>query len=222
MRGEASLLLWGLADPYVRWLVFCFVLDVVLLAWYLSGHPGERPHVAVAHRHLVAETTVVALLVGGVLFSLASRWAPEPPTSVPTDTTIVGQAAFVVKVVLVGPVWEEVAFRGVLLRALLAKVHAALAVGIAAVLFGAAHVPGGYRLTGFLGTATIGAIYCWLFVRTRSVWPGVAVHSAVNAVVLLPPSGLRAAVLLPLVAYATRRPAVWLYAGGCGLSRRCG
>ena len=125
---------------------------------------------------LVAVTTVALLLTGPTPYS---------------------DAAAINEIVIV-PFTEELVFRGVALTALLAvlgRFHApqrtlVLAVVINAVAFGAAH---GANLSSFspsfvlpqIAFATVvGGAAAYLMAATRSVYPAMVAHAAVNAVVV--------------------------------------
>ena len=106
-------------------------------------------------------------------------------------------ASWFVEVVLV-PLSEELVFRGVLLTALIAVVlrlgyarkaeH--VAVGINALAFGLAHganaltLPLGFVVAQVSFAIALGAVCGYVMVRTRSIYPAMLVHAAVNLVVV--------------------------------------
>lgn len=99
------------------------------------------------------------------------------------------------------PVTEELVFRGVMLTALLATmtriwdVRAALvlAVVIDGVAFGVAHLSNAatWNAVFVVGQSTFAAVLgtacAVLMVRTRSIYPAIALHGVVNAVVVIAP-----------------------------------
>ncbi|MFI9652773.1 CPBP family glutamic-type intramembrane protease [Guyparkeria halopsychrophila] len=73
---------------------------------------------------------------------------------------------------------EEVLFRGLLQRHLLARLGAAHAWWLTAVLFGLAHLPFG---TEFAAVATVAGLgYGWVAWKSGSLWPAIALHWLVN------------------------------------------
>jgi membrane protease YdiL (CAAX protease family) len=84
-------------------------------------------------------------------------------------------------VVVVAPVTEEYLFRGMILRGLLARHRAFVAVAGTAVLFGAMHA----NLRQFFLGTVIGLVFGWWYVRTRSVGPCLIGHAVFNAVAWL-------------------------------------
>ena len=83
---------------------------------------------------------------------------------------------------LTGPIAEEICFRGVILGGLLCmRCRPWLAILISAVAFGAMHG----SAVKFLGCTGFGVIVGWLFWRTRSILPGIAVHIAYNTITLV-------------------------------------
>jgi membrane protease YdiL (CAAX protease family) len=88
--------------------------------------------------------------------------------------------AFFVVVTIVAPAVEELTYRG-LGVSLLLPWSALLAIGATGVLFGAAH-----GLLIALPILTVfGLVVGWLRVRTDSVYPGMVLHAAFNAIALV-------------------------------------
>ena len=115
-----------------------------------------------------------------------------------TGATPYSDASLFIEVVVV-PFTEELGFRAVLLTALLAVLgrlwDAPTAVTLAIVFnglaFGAAHLanlatnPAAFTIAQALFAATLGSLCAFLMVRTRSVYPAMLLHAAVNAAVVL-------------------------------------
>ncbi len=84
-------------------------------------------------------------------------------------------------VVLVGPVTEELLFRGCLFGRFQAYGYGITGAVISALLFSVAH--------GILALIPvyfgIGIILAWLCKQTRSLWPAMALHGLNNAVALI-------------------------------------
>jgi len=100
------------------------------------------------------------------------------------EARTMGQGALVI-LCLAGviPLLEELLFRGLFLFGLTRRYGAAFGVLLSAVLFGVVHL----GAVPALYASVAGILLGWLALTTRSVWPGVALHGAFNAVpVLLP------------------------------------
>lgn len=88
--------------------------------------------------------------------------------------------------VVVAPVTEELLFRGLLLSALRARLGTAGALFFTSVLFGLFHlVP-----LAVIYASIAGLLLGWVFLRTGSIAPGIAMHAANNAVGVLLPAEL--------------------------------
>lgn len=85
--------------------------------------------------------------------------------------------------VLAAPLAEEILYRGVILRHLLQHHTPRTAIVISAALFAAMHGYPVKLVNIFLGAVLLG----WLYTQTKSIWPGVVCHMAVNTTVLLLP-----------------------------------
>lgn len=86
----------------------------------------------------------------------------------------------IVMVALMAPVLEEMLFRGVILRSLLRSHSRGVAIVHSAGLFGLAH----FNLYQFVGAMSLGLLAGWLYERTRSLWPCIALHGGFNIGVL--------------------------------------
>ena len=77
---------------------------------------------------------------------------------------------------VIGPVMEEVLFRGVVLNALLDGLSPWRAVLAAALLFAVSHL----NAPQFVAALGLGIMFGWLRLRTKSLLPGIAGHAFVN------------------------------------------
>ncbi|WP_181178955.1 CPBP family intramembrane glutamic endopeptidase [Methylibium rhizosphaerae] len=117
----------------------------------------------------------IAMHLAGVSFYVVSNGGPSLHPENHTGLLI---STFLVMVTL--PVAEEWIFRLCALQGMVSLgVRAPLAVGLSALLFGGAHVSAGP--TGIALIATIGACWAVITLRTRSIWPAIALHAAWNA-----------------------------------------
>lgn len=79
--------------------------------------------------------------------------------------------------IVLAPIIEETVMRGFLfagLRQRLGWVKAAL---ISSALFGALHL----SIAAFIPTTTLGLLFCYLYQRSNSIWPGIILHTLINS-----------------------------------------
>jgi membrane protease YdiL (CAAX protease family) len=115
-----------------------------------------------------------------------------------------GSIAAVLAVCVLAPLLEEMLFRGIVLRGFLQRYPRWQAIFMSALFFGAAHMNIYQFVVGFV----MGTVLAWLYERTRSLIPCIALHAAYNITTLLladwldaaSPSRLLWAVLLALAA----------------------
>jgi membrane protease YdiL (CAAX protease family) len=81
-------------------------------------------------------------------------------------------------VVLVGPVCEELIFRGVLLRGFLENYRARVAILLSSLLFAFFHLNPWQAVSGFL----LGCLLGWFVERTGSILPAIAGHVMCNGI----------------------------------------
>jgi membrane protease YdiL (CAAX protease family) len=84
-------------------------------------------------------------------------------------------------VVSLGPLVEELLFRGALLSALLRRVGAGWAVAVSSLLFACVHLPDlGFLWYAVPNLALLAAGLAWLRLRSGSLWPAVVAHGVNN------------------------------------------
>jgi membrane protease YdiL (CAAX protease family) len=115
--------------------------------------------------------TVIAALNLLVLVAPLSPWE-ESLFSRMAD----GSVAATLAVCVVAPLLEEMLFRGIVLRGFLQRYARWHAIVGSAVLFGAAHL----NIYQFLVGLVLGLVLGWLYERTRSLIPCIALHATYN------------------------------------------
>jgi uncharacterized protein len=117
------------------------------------------------------------------------------------------EPAVLLMLCVLAPVLEEMLFRGVILRAFLQRYPRGIAIVHSAGIFGLAHM----NLYQFVAAFTLGLLAGWLYERTRSLWPCIALHAAYNGSIALLEGGAadKAPDSVPLAALATALLAAW-------------
>ena len=87
----------------------------------------------------------------------------------------------IIVLVIVAPIVEETLFRGFILQSFLARFGPKTASTISAVIFALMH----FEFQSIGKILVLGLILNWLFMRTKSIWPGIGFHVLNNAVALL-------------------------------------
>jgi len=131
---------------------------------------------------------LVVPLVGGKLTELLAHGH-----AVPQDVKQLGggagtgfRIALTLAVASIGPLVEELLFRGVLLSALLRRLRTVWAVLASAALFALVHLPDLHWLWYALpNLALLGVVLAWLRLRSGSLWPAVIAHASNNLLAML-------------------------------------
>lgn len=80
-------------------------------------------------------------------------------------------------IAVLGPVLEELLFRGGVTRVLLAKYSPAKAIFLSALIFGVFHINPAQVVSAFLA----GLLFAWIYYRTRSLVPCILIHILNNS-----------------------------------------
>ena len=127
-------------------------------------------------------TTFVAGLSAIVVCDAISALADFLPNLL-EDTFSSMEASWwgIIAIVVVGPVLEEMLFRGAITSELLKHYSPKLAIMLSALMFGVFHINPAQILTATL----MGLLLAWLFYRTRSLIPGILIHILNNGLSVL-------------------------------------
>ena len=91
-------------------------------------------------------------------------------------------ATSLVEYVILAPIFEELAFRGLLFAMLRRRFTFLPAALLSATIFALAH---GYSLLGFMSVLWKGFLWAWIYERTGSLLPGMLAHAVNNVLVCL-------------------------------------
>lgn len=194
----------GLVDR--RWNVFVYMAISVVVGygpsvvwlWFATRRWGTGHLLAdlgvrfrwvdLAWGPLIWISTIVAVAVAvGLMraFDVPYRGNLEArAVSSPEGTAVVSLS---IAAIVFAPIIEEAIFRGAVMRGLLSKVNAPLAIGVQGVLFGAAHFLPSYGREGIglvitLSVAGIGfGLGCYLL---RRIGPSIIAHAVFNSVAI--------------------------------------
>lgn len=115
------------------------------------------------------------------VFNLTNHWTewfdPNLVWASPAKLTV-----SVLEYVVFAPIFEEIAFRGLLYATLRRRLPFLPAAIISTSIFALAH---GYSLIGFLSVFWSGFLWAWIYERTGSLIPGMVAHAMNNLLVCL-------------------------------------
>ncbi len=126
---------------------------------------------------------LAAPLIGGLLTSLLAhgQTVTQDIQTLGIGTPMALRIALVIVVTSVGPMVEELLFRGVLLSALIQRLSAGWSMAISALLFSLVHLPSmQWQWFALPDLALLALAVAWLRLRSGSLWPGVLAHSINN------------------------------------------
>lgn len=187
-RGDAAALNdWlvsaSIALPHVIMVLAVWLLGVrkYAVTWRTVGfaRPRRRLSMLLPWLALVASLGFSGLYVAVITALKVDALLPPP---LPVD--LLGQGAVkalnVAMIGIVGPLVEEMFFRGFLLVALVHPLGTVGAAVVGSAIFAVSHVNAGVMVPFFVS----GLLLSWLYLTTRSLWPPLIAHAAQNLLAL--------------------------------------
>ncbi len=153
--------------------------------WSHEAPPGfgfSRPK-SLLYFALAIGLGLAAPLLGGLLtqFLADGHRVPQDIQQLGTHTPLQWRIPLVLMVAGLGPLVEELLFRGVLLSALLQRWRVGWAIAVSSLLFAMAHLPGlQYQWYALPDLLLLALGLAWLRLRSGSIWPSVLAHSTNN------------------------------------------
>lgn len=180
----------GLSPPQMVAMVMLLgnglVLSGILHFKHMSYRELLHPSEASVGATAVLLVPLVLLLVPGLLLAMWSlvdvvmAWFPMSRAEEAMFARLDGpDFAGALAVCVLAPVVEEMLFRGVILRSFLLQYDRRQAIWGSALLFGVAHL----NIYQFVVALGLGFVLGWLYERSRSLIPCIALHASYNTAV---------------------------------------
>jgi membrane protease YdiL (CAAX protease family) len=153
--------------------------------WTEGAPPGlgftSTPHIAFYVAALAAG--VMMPIVGGMLTQWLAQGheVSQDIKQLGANTSMALRLPLAVLVISLGPLVEELLFRGVLLSAVARYTGNGMAIVLSALLFACVHLPDlSFLWYALPNLALLGLILGWLRVQSGSIWPAVVAHGMNN------------------------------------------
>lgn len=178
----------GLTGSELRLGVGVLCVDVAMLATLIPlrrGHAlsardlGLRPTLPAPAVGLVVLSAIVIAIIDGI-WNHGVLQQPVTPLLATLHESAAAKVLGGFAAVFCAPVIEEIFFRGLLYRALRNRMSIARAALLGGVLFGLVHATT-YPLDSLPPKMVFGVIACLLYEYTGSLYPGIALHSFIDA-----------------------------------------
>jgi uncharacterized protein len=189
-RPDSNALLVILTLPLIVLLMLWFVHRTWPVLWSRARPPGFGLTAPSS-----ASWYLIALLIGLVmppLGALLTQWLAHGHPLTQNVEELSRHASgnlrlpLAIIAVTVGPIIEELMFRGVLLSALMHRLSTRWSVAICAVLFGAVHLGGlDFQWYAVPNLILLAVTLCWLRLKAASLWPAILAHGVYNLFALI-------------------------------------
>lgn len=174
--------------PLVTLVLGLFQVLFFVVVWALAIRRYQVPWRSVGfaspqgrRSYLLASLVVFASLTFAVLYAVVMTAAGSDflvPDPIPERA--LGEGAFRLATIgiigIMGPLAEEVFFRGFLLAAMIRPLGAPRAMAVGSAIFAASH----FSIGALVPLFVTGWLLSWLYLKTRSIWPPFAAHAAQN------------------------------------------
>ncbi|MCB2289249.1 CPBP family intramembrane metalloprotease [Clostridium sp. CS001] len=173
---------FGKAAPYIDFslgILVKYVVIVILLKWF-SNKTGEQKtkHHFGPRRFIYTALIIIAfrMIFDNSLTLLISDITVPDFINDAFEELAVSPIILILSVAVVAPVYEEVIFRGILLKGMSKKINPAIALIISALFFALVHMNIPQGINAFLLGIVIGAIY----LKTGSIYLSIFAHFTNN------------------------------------------
>lgn len=171
----------GMVTLIANAIIFTALMEYKGMTYRELFHSVTGPSLAEHWQVLLAAILLtVPALVGGIMIIVQMLESAFPLSSAQEEMFMeMGSGTFgaIVLACLMAPVLEEMLFRGVILRSFLGQYPRWYAITGSALIFGVAHM----NLYQFAVGLGLGMFLGWLYERTRSLLPCIALHVAYNS-----------------------------------------
>lgn len=166
-----------------------FVIVFAYRKWPQQWHQAQPPGwgFTLPRRQAFFVVAVLAGLAAPILGGLITQWlahghhVTQDIQQLGNSTPLPLRIPLVLLVISLGPVVEELLFRGVLLSALLQRLHVVPSVLITSALFALAHLAGlHFHWYAVPQLFLLALLLAWLRLRSGSIWPSVVAHGSNN------------------------------------------
>jgi len=144
--------------------------------------PASRSEPAIPFRRISVRTAIWSLLLGAAFVCPALLLLRHLPVAPLTAEKLLKIAQYFPLVVLgsaiLGPVMEEIIFRGAIIQLGRRRLPVAVPVVFSVLLFAGIHLPKGLGVVVLAVMA--GGLLTWMALRSHSLWPGLLCHVAFN------------------------------------------
>jgi membrane protease YdiL (CAAX protease family) len=189
-QADSNAVLMIVALPLIALLLFWLVRRQWPPLWHQAEPPGFGFNAPTASRWYV--TALLAGVVMPPLGALITQLLAHGHDVTQNVQELSEHASrnlrlpFAIVAVTVGPMIEELLFRGVLLSALMRRMSTAFSVAICVVLFGAVHLAGlAFQWYALPNLMLLAAVLCWLRLKSGSLWPAILAHGLYNLFALV-------------------------------------
>ncbi|WP_052487528.1 CPBP family intramembrane glutamic endopeptidase [Gordoniibacillus kamchatkensis] len=163
-----------------RYVVSLFPPIVVplILFWLKDEWIGTDWNALLRDRTMYRQFTLALQIA---IYAMAADTLIFRPGPFVTDVLLTKYPIMVFYVIVLGPISEEIIYRKIIFGALQRRLPFWAASGLAAIVFGAAHL----SPERFLGYAAVGWTFCYIYRKAGTLAPTILAHMGLNFIAIL-------------------------------------
>ncbi|RUL72871.1 CPBP family intramembrane glutamic endopeptidase [Dyella choica] len=189
-QPDSNAMLMVIALPLIALLLFWLVRRSWPALWLQAEPPGFGFSAPGSPRWYFAALLVgvVMPLLGALITQLLAQGHEVTQNVQELSRHASGKLRLPLAIVAVsvGPMVEELMFRGVLLSALLRRMATGPSIALCAALFGVVHLAGlDFQWYALPNLMLLAAVLCWLRLKSGSLWPAILAHGLYNMFALV-------------------------------------
>ncbi|MFN8412204.1 MAG: type II CAAX endopeptidase family protein [Anaerolineales bacterium] len=166
---------WLLVYQPLQFIPVFIIMKIRKATWADLGFRKGQPNVLALGCGFIVLSFIVTFINNIIMMLFKFQIQAERFTALAND--LHNPAVLLITGAVIAPLFEETIFRGFLFPGLRQKMGWQKAALLSSAIFAACHL----QLAAFIPTFTLGLVFCYLYQRSSSIWPGIILHTLVNS-----------------------------------------
>ncbi len=158
---------------FISYTTSLWIVLVIVKKWWLVSHFDTKNVNIVVYLLLIPLVVAMSVVMESIISLIPM---PEKIQKIFEQMVQLNLQGYLT-IAIAAPIFEELIFRGIVLKKFLQKYTPKKAIVFSAIIFGIVHL----NPWQFIAAFTIGIAIGWIYWKTQSVWPGIFIHFVNNS-----------------------------------------